>query len=199
MKRWILIAGLVSVLASASPLSAQYEEQVYKPNLTLGFWFGPVAPIPGTKLADELGTYLGGGGFARIDLPITGFKVESGISANDYRSDAISKLFTAPLYVAFVYKVPLQVQLELLFKLGGGAVYLSNYPEEHENIIPLGFVGVELSFAAGRRARVGIRMDYNLLYEQHLSIPPGAPSNFQLINGHMLNIGLQLSFRVGKI
>ena len=195
-QRYLLIGVIATILLVGKPIFGQYEEQSFQPNIRLGFWFGPVAPFPGTELSKHLGTYLGGGIFARSNIPVIPFEAELGISYNNYKSDTNAELTTAPLYLALVYRIPIRSELDINLKLGSGAVYVKNYPELHENILPLFYTGFDLSFAAGRRARIGLKVDYNLLYEKHLTPPTGAPSNYTIYNGHMINLGLMLSFKL---
>ncbi|MES0489344.1 MAG: outer membrane beta-barrel protein [Leptospirales bacterium] len=194
-QRYLLFLAIVAILLIGKPLFGQYEEKAYHPNIRMGFWFGPVAPFPGTEMANRLGTYLGGGVFGRMNIPAIPFEAELGISYNSYRSDTTAELTTIPLYLAILYRIPIRSELDINLKVGGGASYAKNFPEKHQNILPLLYTGFDLSFAAGRKTRIGLKVDYNLLYEKHLDIPANAPSDYTLYNGHMLNIGLMLSFR----
>ena len=193
MKRFLL--GFALLLASISSISAQYEDRGWKLNPEVGIWFGPAAPFPGSELSDILGPYIGGGAYGRIQLPWKNLYSELGISINGYRSSAIEKLDTVPIYLSINYKIPLKVRLNLFLKVGGGAVYATNYPEQHSNWLPLGFIGTEVSFPMGKTTTLGLKMDYNLIYEEHLSAPPDSP-DFKIINGHMINVGIVITFKL---
>ncbi len=193
LKRFLAITFLLI----SGPAFSQYEESQWNLEPKIGFWFGPVAPVPGTALADSIDTYLGGGIFGRVNIPTDYLRLETGISYQEFKSRDINSLTMVPAYVGLSYKIPLDFPIKFALRLGGGAVYVANEPEGHSNVLPLLNSGFELSFPAGRMLAIGLRVDYNLAYEKHLSPPPENP-NFEIINGHFISFGLTLTVNMTR-
>lgn len=189
------ITIFICLLGAASPVFSQYEESVLNLEPQAGIWFGPVAPIPGTPLADVLDTYLGGGFFGRINTPLTNLRLEAGISYQEFQSSDVNFLTMMPAHIGLSYRLPFHFPIKFALRAGGGAAYVMNEPDGNSNLLPLINSGFELFFPAGRVAAIGLRIDYNLVYEKHLEAPPENP-DFELINGHFLSFGLTLTFNL---
>ena len=95
-----------------------------------------------------------------------------------------------PVYGNLLYRIPLpaKIPFNFQFKLGAGGCWVKMEPDDINQWDPMGMAGFEFSFAAGRRVNIGFRIDYLLIYEQHLE---GAKRN-----GHVLNTGLTLYFNI---
>ncbi len=187
---------LIFFLASAfTPLAAQFEEEAWKFRPQIGLWFGPVTPVPGTALSQVLNTNLGGGLFFRFNLPSDTWRTEIGSSYSYYDSRGSAALHSVPVYGAVNYTLPLNLPLTFYGKVGSGAMYLKNKPEERENWHPLGLLGFEASFPAGKWVNIGVRIDYFFVYEDYLKPPPENP-NFEVVNGHLLKFGLMVNFNL---
>jgi len=189
---------IISFAGLFAPLSAQYEEKTgYQPKVQIGGWFGVVSPFPGTELAQVLKSYIGGGAFARVNLPIKFIYLESGISVQNYSSFLTEKLTLAPFYGALALRVPLDFALHIYLKAGGGASYVKVLPENKSNILPSAFFGIETTFPATSKVNIGFRVDYNIAYEKQLTPPAGIP-NYTLVNGHFLTFGLLIHFNLNE-
>ena len=178
-------------------LHAQVETEGWHFRPQLGLWFGPVTPVPGSKLAEVLNTSLGGGMFFRGNLPTNTFRTELGFSYSYYTSNSPARLHTIPVYGAFVYTLPFNLPLSFFIKAGGGSMFLRNAPEGRRNWHPIGFAGFEMSFPAGKYINIGLRADYFFVYEKYLS-PPANNPNYVIYNGHFLNFGLMVNFNLTR-
>ena len=178
-----------------SYLFPQFELDEFKIKPQIGLWFGPVLPFPGSKLSERLLTSLGGGIFFRINLPSDNFKTEISTSLNYYTSDSTESLISVPNYAAVSYSLPIDSPLLFQLKLGMGVNYMRNSPEKNENSLPLFFSGFEMSFPAGKVVNIGIRVDYYFVIESFVKKPKENP-DFQIYNGHFINLGLMLNFNL---
>ncbi len=199
---WVLVLA-VALLPAA--LAAQEEGPGRRPEL--GFWLGASNPMPQTATDEVLDANIGGGLFFRIQWPWI-LHLELGLSVASYTSRTTQQLTTVPLYMALSYRLPLSWPVEIFLKAGGGTSYLEVRPANRSGWDPLVFAGTEFSIQAGRKVRVGLRLDYNLIYERHLEPPPedkltrlfgstdpryqGEP--FRLRNGSFFHFGLMVSF-----
>ncbi|MCX7633099.1 MAG: hypothetical protein N2Z22_07195, partial [Turneriella sp.] len=114
-----------------------------------------------------------------------------------YTSPTIARLHSIPVYGALSYILPIHLPLTFQAKGGFGSNFLRNYPEGSRNWLPLGYLGFEASFPAGKVVNIGLRIDYYFVYEQHLRPPPNNP-NYRLYNGHFLNFGLMVNFNLNR-
>lgn len=185
------------IALTTGALSAQVESEQWRFRPQLGLWFGPVTPVPNTRIADVLTTSLGGGLFFRGNLPTNTLRTEIGFSYSYYTSRTVARLHSIPVYGALVYTQPINLPLSFYVKAGGGGNFLRNYPEGSKNWLPAGYLGFETSFPAGRLINIGVRADYFFVYEQHLSPPPNNP-NYELHNAHFLNFGLMVNFNLSR-
>lgn len=195
MPRSILL--LLALTLTSKSVFAQVETEQWRFKPQIGIWFGPVTPVPGTKISDVLTTSLGGGMFFRGNLPSNTLRTEIGFSYSYYTSRTVARLHSIPVYGALVYTLPINLPLSFHVKAGAGGNFLRNYPEGAKNWLPAGYLGFETSFPAGRLINIGVRADYFLVYEQHLS-PPANNPNYQLYNAHFLNFGLMVNFNLSR-
>ncbi len=193
----ICIPLFFSIALASGAVFAQVESEQWRFKPQLGIWFGPVTPVPGTRIADVLTTSLGGGMFFRGNLPSNTLRTEIGFSYSYYTSRSVARLHSIPVYGAFVYTLPINLPLSFYVKAGAGGNFLRNYPEGAKNWLPAGYLGFETSFPAGRLINIGVRADYFFVYEQHLSPPPNNP-NYQLHNAHFFNFGLMVNFNLSR-
>ena len=178
-------------------LSAQVEAEGWKFKPQLGVWFGPVTPVPGSKLSDVLTTSLGGGLFFRANIPSNTIRIELGGSYSYYTSRTTARLHSIPVYGAVCYTLPINLPLSFFVKGGLGSNFLRNVPEGSRNWLPLAYAGFETSFPAGKLINIGVRADYYFVLEKHLS-PPANNPNYEIYNGHFFNFGLMVNFNLSR-
>ena len=192
------IIPLIAILTLPfAPISAQVEAEGWKFKPQIGVWFGPVTPVPGSKLSEVLVTSLGGGMFLRGNLPTNTLRTEIGASYSYYTSRTVARLHSIPVYGALVYTLPINLPLQFHIKGGAGGNFLRNYPEGARNWLPFGYAGFETSFPAGKFVNIGVRADYYFVYEKYLS-PPANNPNYQIYNGHFFNFGLMVNFNLTR-
>jgi hypothetical protein len=195
--RRALLLCCVVLLPALQRLSAQVETEEWRFKPQLGIWFGPVTPVPGTKISDVLTTSLGGGMFFRMNIPSNTLRFEMGGSYSYYTSQTLARLHSIPVYGALAYTLPVNLPLAFQLKAGAGGNFLRNFPEGSKNWLPAGYLGFETSFPAGKLINIGVRADYYFVYEQHLSPPPNNP-NYVVHNAHFLNFGLMVNFNLSR-
>ncbi len=157
----------------------------------IGIWFGILTPVYTTR--SQVSTSLGGGGFFRYNSPFDNLKIGLDSSYQFYTAkpdDGVNTLTLVPVYGNFLYRIPLPAKIPLIFQLkaGAGGCWVKIRPDRVSQWDPMAMAGFEGSFAAGRRINIGFRIDYLLIYEQHIK---GAKRN-----GHVLNTGLTLYFNI---
>lgn len=201
MRRIVLGKGLIPLVVyfvvSSTAIFSQVETEAWRFKPQIGVWFGPVTPVPGSKLSEVLTTSLGGGMFLRGNLPSNTLRTEIGASYSYYTSRTVARLHSIPVYGALVYTLPINLPLQFHIKGGAGGNFLRNYPEGARNWLPFGYAGFETSFPAGRLVNIGVRADYYFVYEKHLSPPANNPS-YQIYNGHFFNFGLMVNFNLSR-
>lgn len=133
----------------------------------LGFWIGASSPVAGTPVDNVLQSTIGGGGFYRINWPWV-FYTEFGSSYSVYFSRTTQKLEFAPVYGALAYRLPIPMRLNVFLKAGGGAAHLVIRPDNLQGWEPMAYGGLEFSLQASKRLRIGLRLDYELVYENGL-------------------------------
>jgi hypothetical protein len=136
----------------------------------IGFWLGASNPFPGTPSQQILDTTLGFGLFTRIPWPYF-FYTELGGSYSVYLSQTERALTTIPVYGALAYQLPFELPVKFFIKAGGGAAYIVARPANTARWNPMLYGGFEASFIAGRKVRIGIRLDYNRIIETNLDVP----------------------------
>jgi hypothetical protein len=201
-------AGVALLLLAVQSASAQEQQTVSRIRHELGFWIGASSPLPGTELDTVLDSNLGGGLFYRFSWPWV-FYTEFGTSYANYFSRGTQSATIVPLYGALAYPINLPIRMQMFLKLGGGTSYVLVRPTNRQGWEPLGYAGLEFSLLAGRRFRIGLRLDYNMVYEKHLNDPqrPLLPVSlgttdpryqqtayFKKRNGHFFHFGLMTSF-----
>lgn len=193
------------VLAVPAELAAQ--ERPSRLRHEFGLWVGASNPVPGTAVDEVLDANVGGGGFYRINWPWV-FYTEFGFSWSQYFSRTTQTLTAAPVYGALSYQLPIEFKVQTFLKLGGGAAWLEVRPANRSGWEPLLYSGVEFSIPASRRLRVGLRLDYNLIYEKHLDPPETnwllllgnddprfqEAEVYEINNGHFFHFGLFVSY-----
>ncbi|MBN2041168.1 MAG: outer membrane beta-barrel protein [Spirochaetes bacterium] len=182
---------VVSVLLMLLPDKAFARKIDYFAKPQAGIWFGVLTPVSTTR--DDVGSSLGGGGFFRYTTPWTDLKLGLESSYQFYESkekDGVNTLTLWPIYGNFLYRIPFTGRLPLTFQLkaGAGGTWVKIRPDRVNQWDPLGMIGIEGSFAAGRSINIGLRLDYLLVYEEHIE---GARKN-----GHVINVGINLFFNI---
>ncbi len=194
-RRFLLTISIAFALSASLSAQVETEEWRFKPQI--GVWFGPVTPVPGTKISEAITTSLGGGLFFRMNIPSNTLRLELGGSYSYYTARTVTRLHSVPVYGALAYTIPINLPLTFQLKAGAGANFLQNYPERSKNWLPAGYLGFETSFPAGKLVNIGVRADYYLVYEKHLT-PPAANPNYEVVNGHFLNFGLMVNFNLSR-
>ena len=184
------------------------ESQGRKPEL--GFWLGASNPFPGSETSRVLNTSLGFGLFGRIQWPYNLY-TEAGISAANYPSLTERSLTTVPVYGALAYKLPFELPVSIFLKAGGGYSYVIARPANTAKWDPMAMLGTEVSFVAGKKVRIGLRVDYLRIFETiGTDIPAEAkrfylspldrdyrlfnPNYYKLHDGEFFHFALMVSF-----
>ncbi len=136
----------------------------------IGFWMGASNPLPGSDAQKYLDTTLGGGLFYRVPWPWI-FYLEVGGSYANYLSRSERALTTIPVYGALCYKLPFELPITFMVKAGAGETYVVARPANTSRWDKSLYAGLEASFVAGKKIRIGIRLDYNKIYESDLEAP----------------------------
>ncbi|MBL8019559.1 MAG: hypothetical protein JNM27_07855 [Leptospirales bacterium] len=202
--------GLVACAAvfMSHPVMAEEAQSVHRIKHEFGLWIGASNPVPGTELDQVLDSNLGGGIFYRFSWPWI-FYTEFGTSYANYFSRGTQSATVVPVYGALSYPIQLPIRMQMFAKLGGGSAYVLIRPNNRSGWEPLGYAGLEFSILAGKKFRIGLRLDYNLVYEKNRSEPqqPLLPvttgstdpryqrtAYFKKRNGHFFHFGLMTSF-----
>lgn len=195
------------LLFALTGVSAQQTE-IAKPEI--GFWVGAANPRPGSQSATVLNTTLGFGFFTRFQWPYI-FYTEIGGGFANYLSQTERGLLTIPVYTSLCYKLPFELPVSIFLKAGGGAAYVIARPMNAGRWDPMSVIGTEVSFVAGRKVRIGLRVDFQTIYEtfwvnkdpatQYTYTSPydrdyrlSQPNQYQLKNGEFFNFALMVSF-----
>ncbi len=173
------------------PAQARTRQIDYFAKPQIGLWFGILTPVYTT--ADDVATALGGGLFFRYTTPMPNLKIGLEGSYQYFGPkgmDGVNSLTLWPVYGNILYRIPSPAKLPLIFQLkaGAGGSYVKITPDRVSQWDPVGMIGVEGSFPAGRIVNIGLRIDYLMLYEQHIK---GAERN-----GHVINTGITLYFNI---
>ena len=183
--RFVIIVTLV--VCTASPLLARRKSQDFFLKPQAGVWFGPITPVYTTS--EDVETRLGGGVFARYNLPWAPLKLGVDASYQHFKSQGVKELTLWPVYGNLLFRLPINLPLAFQFKLGAGGSSVEIQPEDQRQWDPLFMVGVEGSFPAGKWVNIGLRIDYLLIYEKHIE---GAQRN-----GNIVNTGITLYLNIG--
>ncbi|TGJ98222.1 hypothetical protein EHQ53_00360 [Leptospira langatensis] len=173
----------------------------------LGFWIGASNPFPGSAAQQVLDTTLGGGLFFRVPWPWL-FYLEFGSSYSNYLSRSERALTTIPVYGALCYKIPIELPIAFMLKAGMGETYVVARPANTSRWDHTMYAGFEASFIAGKKLRIGIRVDYNKIYESDLNAPTATkypyvgptvesrlndPYYYKTVNTEFFHFGLMVS------
>lgn len=163
------------VFFSVIPIFSQTEGTPFE----LGFWLGAANPMPGSPTAKKLDSTLGFGLFSRFQGPYNLY-TEFGTGVSNYQSKTERGLMAFPVYGALNYKIPVDLPISIFLKGGGGAAYVIARPSNTAKWDPLGVLGLETSFVAGRKIRIGLRMDYHRIFETIANEPPPETKRYYL-------------------
>ncbi|TGK30981.1 hypothetical protein EHQ12_05945 [Leptospira gomenensis] len=173
----------------------------------IGVWLGASNPWPGSETQKYLDTTLGGGFFFRIPWPWI-FYLEMGAFYANYLSATERALTTIPVYLALGYKLPIDLPISFILRAGGGEAFVVARPSNTSRWDPMVLVGLETSFVAGKKIRIGIRIDYNKIYESHLDAPEESkyyyaspyadsrlsnPNYYRVVDAEFFQFGLMVS------
>jgi hypothetical protein len=182
----ILIVLVILALSIEDVWAYRGRDPFEKPQI--GLWFGPVTPVYTT--GDAVDTYFGGGLFLRSDSYIKSLKIGIDGSYQYFKSKGVDDLSLWPLYGSILYRLPINFALSFQLKFGAGGCYVEENPDRFKQWDPMFMFGFETSFPAGKIINIGLRIDYLLLYEQHIK---GAKRN-----GHIINTGITMFFNLGR-
>ena len=154
--------------------SSIYSEELSP--LELGLFLGASNPVPGSDAARALDSSLGIGMFGRMQWPWILY-TELGANYTTYLSTTERRLTTVPVYGTLGYKLPLDLPISIFLKAGGGYSYTVARPANTAKWIPMSVLGTEFSFVAGKKVRIGIRLDYQKIYE---TIGTEKPIDYQI-------------------
>jgi hypothetical protein len=184
----IKTAALIAILLAVSiDAFAQRRATDYFMRPQAGVWFGPVTPVYTTH--DDVNTNLGGGAYFRYNTPYQPLKLGLDASYQRFKSDGVNELTLWPVYGSMIYRLPIKFALAFQLKAGAGGANVKIKPDNEKQWDPMGMLGFETSFPAGRYINIGLRIDYLFIYESYL---PGATRN-----GHIINSGITLYFNLG--
>jgi len=170
MKKILLILSILFCLLPSSVFSEELSP------LELGFFLGASNPVPGSDAARVLDSSLGMGVFGRMQWPWILY-TELGANYTTYLSTTERRLTTVPVYGALAYKLPLDLPISIFLKAGGGYSYTVARPANTAKWDPMSVLGTEFSFVAGKKVRIGIRLDYQRIYE---TIGTEKPIDYQI-------------------
>lgn len=155
----------------------------------IGIWFGPDTPL--SQTGRDVNTSLGGGIFFRQNLPYRPLKIGIDTSYQYFLSRGVNRLTLWPVYGSLIYRIPINFSLAFQLKAGAGGCYVGIRPDRDSQWDPIGILGFEGSFPAGKYVNIGFRVDYMFIYEGYIK---GSKKN-----GHILNTGITLYFNLGDI
>lgn len=207
----IIKFSLLFIFCATIPLFAQdKKEEDRSKKMEVGIWLGASNPMPGTPSQEILDTTLGFGLFGRIPWPYF-FYTEFGGSYSVYLSQTERALTTIPIYGALAYQLPFDLPVKFFLKAGGGSAYVVARPANTARWNPLIYGGFEASFIAGRKVRIGIRLDYNRIIETNLDVPASylfplestvqdprlpRPNEYRLQDADFFHFGLMVSLLI---
>jgi hypothetical protein len=189
----LLVLQIGIIIMLFFPRESQCRKIDYFAKPQAGLWFGITTPVYTTY--NDLSRAIGGGLFFRYTTPMTNLKIGIDSAYLDFGPkgiDGVNTLTLVPIYSTLLYRLPMFTQnfLPLIYqvKAGVGGTWIKIRPDRISQWDPMGILGFEASFPAGRIFNFGLRFDYLLIYEQHIQ-------NAER-NGHILNIGLTLYFNI---
>lgn len=175
------------MLCVCTDVFAQRKKADYFLKPQVGIWFGPVTPMFST--GDDVDTALWGGGFVRFNVFSLPLKVGFDSSYEHFKSEGVKELTVIPVYGNLLWRLPIDMPIAFQLKAGAGSAKVTIEPENQSQWDPMGMLGFELSFPAGKWINIGLRIDYLFIYEGYIE---GARKN-----GHIINTGLTLYLNIG--
>ncbi len=182
MKKIYFVILILMILLPSADLFARKKSTDYFFRPQVGIWFGPVTPL--FELADQVDTSLGVGGYFRYNTFFQSLKISIDSSYQRHDSKSTSEVAIAPVYGSLVYWLPLNFPINFQLKAGAGGCWVSVLPDNKSQWDPMYTFGAEMSFPAGNRFNIGLRLDYHVVYEKYIE---GAK-----YNGNFMNVGLTL-------
>jgi len=182
----IVCISVLVIVVLAADASAASSRKKYFSKPQVGVWYGPVTPILDTS--EQVDSDLGGGIFFRYNLPWESLKIGLDSSYQYYDSKGVNELRLIPVYLNFLYLLPLDIPIRIQLKGGAGLCQVYMEPDSVTQWDPMFMAGTEISFPAGKMANIALRIDYLCIYEEYLD---GSTKN-----GHVINAGVSLYFNI---
>lgn len=180
-KSTIIFTAFILIIMS-SDIFASTARKRYFNRPQVGVWFGPITPM--FETGDKLETDLGGGAFFRYNLPLDNLKLGLETSYQKFDSQGVDELRLIPAYMNLAYLIPFNFPVRTQIKGGAGFCHVEMQPDDISQWDPMFSAGMEISFPAGKMVNIALRIDYMLIYEEHID---GAKHN-----GHVINAGISL-------
>ena len=185
-KNIISILVLSAIFFIATDIFAASSRKNYYLKPQIGAWYGPVSPVLGT--ADNLESTLGGGIFFRYNLPYQPLKIGIESAYQYYDSKGVNEVRLIPVYSNLLYLLPIDIPLKIHVKAGVGLCNIYMEPDDVRQWDLMFMTGFEVSFPAGRRVNIALRIDYINIYEEY--------KKDSKVNGHFINTGISLYFNL---
>lgn len=180
----IILLFFLAVTSQTAEARRGDSESYLRPQI--GLWFGPITPVFST--GEVVDTDLGVGLYFRYNTPYKPLKIGVDASYQNFRKrEGVNELTLWPVYGNLLYKLPIRFPLTFLVKAGAGGCNVRIEPDDKRQWDPMGMIGFETSFPAGRVINIGIRIDYLFIYE-------GRAGGGR--NGHIVNTGLTVYFNL---
>lgn len=185
MKKYIIIA-LIAFCLCESNLLALRKRGDYFNRPQIGINCGPYAPL--FDVSEKVDSALGVGLFTRFSMPYQPIKLGFDFMYFKNESFTVNALQVIPMFGSLQYRLPIPSPLNFMVKAGGGASYLTVYPDEVDRWDPTIVTGGEVSFPAGKIFNIGLQVNYITLVEKHLEDAE--------YNGHFFNASLTIFFNL---
>jgi hypothetical protein len=182
MQRKLFLIALILLLSSTSAFARSKKDYFSSPQA--GIWFGPITPV---NIPVDAG--IGGGLFYRHTMPWKYLKVGFDTSFQYYDSKTVNNLILVPFYASALFLLPINLPVKIQLKTGFGGNLAYAEPDSEFQVYPMFTAGFEVSFPAGRLVNIGLRVDYLLVIESHLT---------NGVNGHFFNIGLSVYLNLSE-
>ncbi|MCL1864918.1 MAG: porin family protein [Spirochaetes bacterium] len=183
-KIYILILSVIFLITTDIFAASSRKNYYLKPQI--GAWYGPVSPVMNT--ARNLDSTLGGGIFFRYNLPYAPLKIGLDSSYQSYDSKGVNEVRLIPVYANLLYLLPIDIPLKIHIKGGAGLCNIHMEPDKVKQWDTMFMFGSEVSFPAGRRVNIALRIDYLNIYEEY--------KRDAKVNGHFINTGISLYFNL---
>ena len=185
-KNIVSILILFGIILIAADLFAASSRKNYFLKPQIGAWYGPVSPVLNTS--HNLDSSLGGGIFFRYNLPFAPLKIGLESSYQAFDSKGVNEMRLIPVYANLLYLLPIDIPLKIQLKGGGGLCNIYMKPDEVKQWDAMFMFGAEVSFPAGRRVNIALRVDYLNIYEEY--------KKDATVNGHFFNAGISVYFNL---